>query len=145
MSLSGKSPVFPDKVGRKVFSVLHNRYGLKVIGFVEWSIDGPTLLCPRNWHFGGQTGVSAQLCPRNWHFGGQTVVPTQLCPLVFSLIERHAVKRHVDSKSALWWTNHDFNTTLSTKLAFWWTSHDSSTTLSTKSAFWWTNMILAQM
>ena len=55
VSLSGKSPVFPDKVGRKVFSVLHNRYGLKVMGFVEWSVDGPAQLCPRNRHFGGQT------------------------------------------------------------------------------------------
>ena len=71
LSLSGKSPVFPDKVGRKVFSVLHNRYGLKVMGFVEWSVDGLAQLCPRNRHFGGQTMIPTQLCPPNGRFGGQ--------------------------------------------------------------------------
>ena len=75
LSLSGKSLVFPDKLCRKVFSVLHNRYDLKVIGLVEWSADGPAQLCPRNRHFGGQTMISAQLCPRNQHFDGQTMVP----------------------------------------------------------------------
>ena len=71
LSLSGKSPVLPDKVGRKVFSVLHNRYDLKVIGLVEWSADGPAQLCPRNGTFGGQTMIPTHLCPRNQHFGGQ--------------------------------------------------------------------------
>ena len=74
VSLSGKSPVFPDKVGREVFSVLHNRYGLKVMGFVEWTVYGPTQLCPRNRHFGGQNMVPTQLCPQNRHFCGQTGV-----------------------------------------------------------------------
>ena len=78
--VSGKSPVFPDKVGRKVFSVLHNRYGLKVMGFVEWSVDGLAQLCSRNGTFGGQTMIPTQLCPRNRHFGGQTGVSEQLCP-----------------------------------------------------------------
>ena len=80
LSLSGKSPVFPDKLCRKVFSVLHNRYGLKVMGFVEWSVDGLAQLCSRNGTFGGQTMIPTQLCPRNRHFGGQTGVSEQLCP-----------------------------------------------------------------
>ena len=78
--VSGKSPVFTDKLCRKVFSVLHNRYGLKVMGFVEWSVDGLAQLCSRNGTFGGQTMIPTQLCPRNRHFGGQTGVSEQLCP-----------------------------------------------------------------
>ena len=110
VSLSGKSPVFPDKVGQTIVSIR------KIASFSGQALSEGFLRSAQPLRSEGH-GICRMV--RRWP-------STTLFTEWDFWWTNHDSNTTLSTKSALWWTNRSLRTTLSTESAFWWTNRSFS-------------------